>query len=554
MMLERQAKRMQMVKLINVRKSFGDRLLFSIPELTVYEGDRIGLVGPNGSGKTTLLDIIAGRTAPDSGRVERRGSLAYFRQFSDEIGSAPPRALKEMGVSRLENARSASGGEKIRLRLAEALGEQRQLYLLDEPTANLDLEGIEQMKKRLQGRETLILVSHDTALMDEVCNRMIEIRDKTLYFYKGNYTAYQARREEMRNEESKAYESYVSERRRLEEAYAYKKAKAQDMRKKGKTVNASDRKAAEMNAMGRSKGKGQKHMERQAKAILSRIEQMEVKEKPREERRIRMDFSLTQPPGNRIVLRCDDLCFAYGEKRVFDGASFTLGNGEKVGLIGNNGSGKTTLMRCIERREKGIQLVPKARPGFLYQEFENLSPRHTVLEEAMERSIQKESIARAVLARLLFAAEDLRKPVAVLSGGEKMKLSLAKLLVSEANILLMDEATNYLDVPSAEALASVLAEYEGTVVFASHDSRFIDRVATDLLVVHDGKIDMFHGNLSAYRKQNASEDDSAMVERTMLEMKRTRLIAQIKYASPEEKDRLEQSYAEVLERLRRCGY
>ena len=545
---------MQMVKLINVRKSFGDRLLFSIPELTVYEGDRIGLVGLNGSGKTTLLDIIAGRTAPDSGRVERRGSLAYFRQFSEEIGGAPPRALKKMGVSRLENARSASGGEKTRLRLAEALGEQRQLYLLDEPTANLDLEGIEQMKKRLLGCETLILVSHDTALMDEVCNRIIEIREKTLYFYKGNYSAYQARREEMRNEESKAYESYVSERRRLEEAYAYRKAKAQDMRKKGKTVNASDRKAAEMNAMGRSKGKGQKHMEKQAKAILSRIEQMEVKEKPREERSIRMDFSLTQPPGNRSVLRCDDLRFAYGEKRVFDGASFTLGNGEKVGLIGKNGSGKTTLMRCIERREKGIQLVPKARPGFLYQEFENLSPRRTVLEEAMERSIQKESIARAVLARLLFAAEDLRKPVAVLSGGEKMKLSLAKLLLSEANILLMDEATNYLDVPSAEALASVLAEYEGTVVFASHASRFIDRVATDLLLVRDGKIDMFHGNLSEYRKQNASEDDSAMVERTMLEMKRTRLIAQIKYASPEKKDRLEQSYAEVLERLRHCGY
>ena len=239
-------------------------------------------------------------------------------------------------------------------------------------------------------------------------------------------------------------------------------------------------------------------MEASAKNVLERLEHMEVKEKPRELPRMRPDFRLTDPPENAVVIRGEGICFSYengGE--IFRDASFQIRNRSRVAVVGANGAGKTTLLKLITREyplEKGsLYVVPKASIGLLSQNMASLDYGKTVLENVMEDSVQNESIARTILARLLLSAQDIRKRAGVLSGGERIKLAFAKLFVGRANLLILDEPTNYLDIPSVEALEEMFAEYEGVLVFVSHDEAFIRACATEILEVKDGQIISYPG-------------------------------------------------------------
>ena len=215
---------------------------------------------------------------------------------------------------------------------------------------------------------------------------------------------------------------------------------------------------------------------------------MEVKEKPRELPMIRPDFQLTDPPQNRIILEAEHLSFTYPNGRIiFDDAVFRLFRGSRTAVIGPNGAGKTTLFRLIREGEL-IRSVPKARLGFFHQDLSGLKENETVLESVMRDSIQKEGAVRSILARLLFSARDIHKPVSVLSGGEKIRLCFARLFTSAANVLILDEPTNYLDIPSVEALEKLFSEYEGTMLFASHDEAFVNAIATDRLIIDGHKI------------------------------------------------------------------
>jgi macrolide transport system ATP-binding/permease protein len=218
------------------------------------------------------------------------------------------------------------------------------------------------------------------------------------------------------------------------------------------------------------------------------MEHMEVKEKPRELPVIRPDFQLTDPPQNRIILQAEHLSFAYPNGRtIFDDAAFQLPRGSRTAVLGPNGAGKTTLFRLIRQGDM-IRSVPKARLGFLHQDMSGLKEKETVLESVMRESVQKEGVVRSVLAQLLFSARDINKPVYVLSGGEKIRLCFARLFTSSANVLILDEPTNYLDIPSVEALERLFSEYEGTMIFASHDETFVSAVATERLVIRNHKI------------------------------------------------------------------
>ena len=260
-------------------------------------------------------------------------------------------------------------------------------------------------------------------------------------------------------------------------------------------------------------------MEKSAANVQQRINALEVKEKPRELPRIRPDFRLTDPPENRIVIRGEDLCFSYKNgAEIFQNASFQIANHSRVAIVGNNGAGKTTLVHLIQEAAQSrfvqpgqaagrpgqaaecarpvisgimsgrISVVPKAAVGLFEQNLSTLDYSRTVLENVMDVSIQKEAIARTTLSRLLFFENDMKKPAGILSGGERIKLAFARLFVSRVNLLILDEPTNYLDIPSIEALEAMFAEYEGTLVFVSHDEEFIRRVATDILEVRDGRI------------------------------------------------------------------
>ena len=474
----------------NISMSFGTRELFHIDKLEVHEGDKIGLVGLNGSGKSTLLRLINGDLTPDEGRIKLNCTPKYFSQLSDERinDTADPKELSLFGVQNLEIRDTSSGGENTRLRLAELFSQSSTLFLLDEPTSHLDEDGFEYLDYRLASLDSFILVSHDRELLDRRCNIIIEIEAGEIQTYSGNYSSYCEQKKQAFERASFEYAQYTDEIKRLSLAYKKKKEQAKKAAKRPRSLSSSEAKAIEFSAPTRSpKGKA-KSMERSAENIKKRIEHMDIKEKPRELPQMRPIFSLTDPPRNPIIIEAEHLSFSYPNgKEVFRNATFRLLRDSRTVLLGENGSGKTTLIRLILEGEL-VRIVPKAKIGYLKQDLSDLRPDKTVLENVTETSIQSSSIVRTVLARLLFTAGDIQKPVSVLSGGARVRLAFARILVSNANVLILDEPTNYLDIPSIEAVQSLLSEYEGTMLFTSHDSTFVRAIATNAVVIQDKQI------------------------------------------------------------------
>ena len=473
----------------HVSVSFGDRPLFTLERLRIYEGDRIGLVGMNGSGKTTLLRLLSGQIKPDEGTIRRFCTPYYFQQFADAKESiATPEALSRLGVTALQGKGVVSGGEAERLRLAELFSADRAFLLLDEPTSNLDQDGIRLLDEWLEKVQTLVLVSHDRILLNHQCSRILEIEQGVITAYNGNYDDYSFQKQQAKARAMMEYEQYTDEMKRLNDAYQKKKEKARQVARKPRGKNTSDAKGREFSAMHRSAASKAQMLERGAKNIQQRMEHLDAKEKPRNLPVIRPDFQLTNPPQNKIILQAEHLSFAYPDgKLIFQDAAFQLNRGSKTALLGPNGAGKTTLFRLIQEGHL-VYTVPKARLGFFHQDLSGLRENDTVLESVMKESVQKESVVRSVLAQLLFSARDIHKPVHVLSGGEKIRLCFAQLFTSAANVLILDEPTNYLDIPSVEALERLFSEYEGTMLFASHDEAFVKAVARERLYIRHHKI------------------------------------------------------------------
>ena len=473
----------------HISVSFGERKLFSLERLRIYEGDRIGLVGMNGSGKTTLLHILSGACKPDEGVVKHFCTPFYFRQFADATDHhASPEALSRLGVISLQGQHIVSGGEAERLRLADMFSADRAFLLLDEPTSNLDRDGIHLLDERLVSIQTIVLVSHDRMLLNHQCNRILEIEQGVVTAYDGNYDDYVFQKQQAKARAITEYEQYTEEISRLKNVYQKKKEKARQISRKPRSMSNSEAKVREFSASHRSPASKSQMLERSARNIQQRMEHMEVKERPRELPMIRPDFQLTDPPQNRIILQAEHLSFAYPNGRIiFDDTPFRLFRGSRTAILGQNGAGKTTLFRLIQQGEM-IRSVPKARLGFFHQDLSSLKDHDTVLESVMRDSIQKESVVRSILARLLFSSRDINKPVCILSGGEKIRLCFAQLFTSTANVLILDEPTNFLDIPSVEALEKLFSEYEGTMLFASHDDAFVNAVATERLIIDGHKI------------------------------------------------------------------
>nr|WP_300656953.1 ABC-F type ribosomal protection protein [uncultured Acetatifactor sp.] len=477
----------------HIALSFGEQKVLDIDRFAVYQGERIGLVGANGAGKTTFLRVLSGELEPDAGTVKRMCDVHFFRQFSEGIDPFELEG-KEMKAMRIQDKvwqETVSGGEDTRMRLAWMFSSGKRLVFLDEPTANLDMKGIALLKQKLLELDTMVIVSHDRALLNALCTRIVEIRNGQLASFEGNYDDYTRQKEQNIQRQWTEYENYTSEKKRLEKVYLQKKQKAASIEKLPKGM--TPREAGLRNFLSKHpKDAKAGRMEASAKNVLERLEHMEVKEKPRELPRMRPDFRLTDPPENAVVIRGEGICFSYengGE--IFRDASFQIRNRSRVAVVGANGAGKTTLLKLITREyplEKGsLYVVPKASIGLLSQNMASLDYGKTVLENVMEDSVQNESIARTILARLLLSAQDMGKDAGVLSGGERIKLAFAKLFVGKANVLILDEPTNYLDIPSVEALEEMFAEYEGVLVFVSHDEAFIRACATEILEVKDGK-------------------------------------------------------------------
>jgi macrolide transport system ATP-binding/permease protein len=243
--------------------------------------------------------------------------------------------------------------------------------------------------------------------------------------------------------------------------------------------------------------------------------------------------------------------FGY-DRPLFWDASFELPLGSKTALLGPNGAGKSTLLRLIREGAEGIRKTPKATLGVFCQEFETLDLNKSVLQNALEHSIQSETVVRTILSRLMFSRDEINKPASVLSGGERVKLAFAQLFVGSANVLLLDEPTNYLDILSLSVLETMLREYEGTVLFVSHDQAFVSAVAARLLIMENGRLQTFEGTLSIYQQKQSVHANTAF-DRTRLQMRLSQLTDSIGHATSTEKERLEAEYSACLREYQELG-
>lgn len=483
------------IEIRNLAKSFGDRTVLKIGELIVYSGEKIAVVGPNGCGKSTLLGILAGEIAPDSGTVRVAGEPSYIRQFGGD-GRAPGEDVGAFGriFGAPDSGPAPSGGEVARARIAAALGSGASILLADEPCANLDMEGREALERELARYEgTLLLVSHDRTMVEALCDRILEIGAGGIVDFRGGYSRYARWREATFEREMREYEMYISEKRRLESALSDARRRSREVKKTPARMGNSEARLHK-----RASNSVRAKLDRTAGAIESRIGKLERKSRPVSGPALHFDLA-SAGFESRFAFRGRGASAEYRGTRLFGPSDFDVPSGARTALVGPNGCGKTTLLRLMAAGGKGVLAAPGVRAGYFSQSLDVLEPELSVFENARKSSARPESFLRLLAARMGFRADEAFKSAGVLSGGERVRAALLKIIASDHNVLLLDEPTNYLDVFALEAVESVLSVYDGTLVFVSHDRGFVEAVATRLLVFEGGRITAYEGGLGEYR-------------------------------------------------------
>ena len=528
-----------MIQLSNAGKRFGPKVLFQELDWLITPHDRVGLVGANGTGKTTLLKVLAGTESLDYGTITQQRGIqsgylpqdglslsgrtvfaeclsvfehvhqmqreqeqlahrmaevdhagAEYQQIAErfhliqaeiqardgytieaEVGTV----LNGLGFKKEDWTRRTeefSGGWQMRIALAKLLLQKPNLLLLDEPTNHLDLETRNWLEQYLVDYpHAYVLISHDRYFLDVTVKKTAEIWNKQVFFYSGNYEKYLAQKAERRAQ--------------LEAAYANQKEKI-------------DQLEAFINRF--------RYQATKAKQVQSRIKELERMEKievPPEEKAIHFSFPQPRPSG-RMVAEAKDLGKSYGGKQVFGGVNFVIERGDRIALVGVNGAGKSTLIKLLAGSEQAtsgeLRLGHNADVDYFAQDqYKALAPNARMLDdlfEAAPRSTQTE--LRSLLGCFLFSEDDVFKTIGVLSGGERNRYALARMLLHPSNFLLLDEPTNHLDLRAKDVLLDSLQKFTGTVVFVSHDRYFIDKLATRVFEIGDGRVEVFPGNYEDY--------------------------------------------------------
>lgn len=480
-----------LIKGKNIYIEYTGRDVLDIDELELYDYDRIGLVGANGAGKSTLLRVLLGELNPSEGEIKRFGQFAYIPQLDEGVlqDTKDFALMGKLGVHELD-VKNMSGGEETRLKIAQALSDQVHGIFADEPTSHLDREGIDFLIGQLKYfPSALLVISHDRYFLDKVVDKIWELKDGKTKEYWGNYSDYLRQKEEERKKQFTRYEQFIEERERLEEAAEEKRKQARkiDQKTKGSAKENSSKSGGRLSHQ-KSTGSKQKKLHNAAKSMEQRIEAMGNVEAPEKVHTTRFRQSRALALHNPYPIIGTEVSKSFGDKVLFKNASFTIPLGAKVAFIGGNGTGKTTLLEMILNRENGIEISPKAEIGYLTQTGYKYNDSQNIMEFMQEDCDYNISEIRSVLATMGFRQNDIRKKLSILSGGEIIKLMLSKMLLGKYNILLMDEPSNYLDLPSLEALEKFMKEYVGTIVFISHDKRLVDNVADVVYEIQDNKV------------------------------------------------------------------
>ena len=530
-----------------LRVAFGPRTIFEIDSLQIFDGDRIGLIGENGAGKSTLLSILHGEREPDGGMVARFSKSAFIRQFGDAEESEMDASIQARLRAGDAVFSGISGGELSRLRVARALSVRTPLLFVDEPTTNLDFEGLAQVTNALSAHQgALVLVSHDRALLDALCDTIWELSEGTLSIFPGNYSAYRQQKALALETQRFQYEQYRAEQKRIRQSI-------QELAQASRQVKKAPSRMGNSEARLQTRGKGnaaKKRLDKAASGLRSRLENMEEIERPHETARIQMGLSGNSGIVSATAVRVENLSLAAGGKTLLQNASFSLPTARRTVLVGPNGCGKTTLLRAIRDEAPGVRFSPGVSIGWFGQEtVDTLDESLTLLENARRDSALPLSAIRTLLARIGLTARDMEKPVSILSGGERAKTVLARLMAGETTFLLLDEPSNHLDINALEALEEMLAAYEGTLLLVSHDRRLINRVAHRLLLFEKGTLVSFDGNLSEYEARLTAPVQNRAMEADILRMRLSALAARM--SAPQKGDRPEDLLAEYDEMARK---
>jgi ATP-binding cassette, subfamily F, member 3 len=538
-----------MIQLSGAGKRFGPKLLFEDLTWMITAQDRAGLVGANGSGKTTLLKVLAGIESLDYGRlsVTRGVSSGYLPQdglslsgrsvfaecmsvfaslqqmevemeeLTHKMGELDPAGpeyaqvadrfhqldsefrtrdgyaieaqvgtvLSGLGFPHEEwNKRTEdfSGGWQMRIALAKLLLEKPNLLLLDEPTNHLDLEARNWLEQYLANYPyAFVLISHDRYFLDVTVNKIVEIWNRGVHFYSGNYEKYLRQKQE-RTEQLEA--AYRNQRERIEQLEAFI-----------------------------SRFRYQATKAKQVQSRIKELEKIERIELPNEEKTIHFSFPQPKPSG-RIVAEFQNVSKSYGDKFVFGGVDFIIERGDRIALVGVNGAGKSTLIKLLAGSEPlssgEYRLGHNAEVDYFAQDqYKELDPNARMLDDLQgEAPRSTNTELRSLLGCFLFSEDDVFKRIGVLSGGERNRYALARMLLQPSNFLLLDEPTNHLDMRAKDVLLESLEKYSGTVVFVSHDRYFIDKLATRIFEVGNGEVHVFPGNYEDYiwRKEGKQID------------------------------------------------
>ena len=467
--------------------------------------EKAAIVGINGSGKTTLLRCILGIEEADEGSIafSKEKKMDYLAQQHADIETEN------------EDYDTLSGGQKTRKRLEEILQEKPDLLILDEPTNHLDIGSIQWLEKILKRYDgAVLLVSHDRYFLDKIVTKVIDLERGKVRMYQGNYTAYAEKKRQLREAEWKAFQNQQAEIKHQEAVI-----------EKLKQFNRE---------------KSIKRAESREKMLL-KVERLE---KPEElENEMKLLFSPRESSGNDVLM-AKELGKSYDGKRLFSHGTFSLQRGEHVALIGDNGSGKTTLLKIlnglVQADEGEFRLGSKVKIAYYDQEHAVLNMEKTLFEEIQDTYPDMNNTkVRNVLAAFLFTGDDVYKRIQDLSGGEQGRVSLAKLMLSDANFLILDEPTNHLDIQGKEVLEEAIRNYEGTVLYVSHDRYFINKTATRIIELFSNRFDNYIGNYDYYieKKEDVrAYGDSLQKDKMPLEA-----------IDPEETQRLEEKESKRLD-------
>ena len=536
----------ELIKLQDIGFEIKDTFLFEHVTATVKQGEVIGIIGRNGAGKSTLLQFIRGMLVPTAGEIKGlqtvktaivEQELAHFTRM--EITAREADLLSKWKVPNLP-FEALSGGEKLKMRLAEGFSQGAQILMLDEPTNHLDEQSTTFLIKQVQNyKGTIIVVSHDRYFLDSVATKIWSIEDKKLIEHNGNYSNYMAEREHRRLTQQRAYDKQQKNIERIE-------AQMQELTAWSQKGHAQSTKLEGFKEYHRVKAK---RLDSQVKSKKKRLEAEFEKAKVeavKPESEIRFSLGTNQRVGKRF-LETKNVSLRFDDRLLFKDVNVTAQFGDKIAVTGTNGSGKTSFLKVILgqlKAEGEVWVSPAANIGYLTQEVFDLPLDQTPEQYFYQETFEERGKVRNLMKNLGFTSTHWTSSIGEMSMGERVKCKLMAYIVADKNVLILDEPTNHLDLPSREQLEQTLAQYNGTLLVVSHDRYFLDKVTNSVWEVHGQQIE------KKWRKE-VKQDEDVMTLRLKLETERQEILGKLSFLTAKDKDyaKLDEKFNELTKRI-----